>query len=283
MRSSIAIAFIAATALMITAEAQTPATGGQPQRGGAGQHAGGPRIIPHVPPQIDSRGHLPRGGGIHIGFGIGWGDPGFRRGHPNFRGRGHFSSRCLGGRCGVIGGAYYNPYYALPVYVGPTVLVESRGPDFNNLPSAYTIGYGTGRVPPEYVAPGADAVAAAYRQGQMEQRISSLSDEVARLREEKEARGRAANRNERIGESFANAGTLDATAPGAGPSHAATATLVFRNGQRLDVANYAVVGQTLWVFDEQRARRIPLATLNVDATRKVNAENGFAIKLPAQK
>ncbi|MEO6119387.1 MAG: hypothetical protein ABIP12_01755, partial [Terriglobales bacterium] len=128
----------------------------------------------------------------------------------------------------------------------------------------------------------------AYRQGQLEQRITSLADEVARLRAEKEARERAAatqpNRDPRtIGESFASTGTFDPNTISAGSTTAATATLVFRNGQRLDIGNYAVVGQTLWVFDEQRARRVPLSELNLDATRKANLASGFELKLPAQK
>jgi hypothetical protein len=279
MRRQLAIAMLAASVLLVSAQAQVRSPG-PPRTGGVIRFGGTPQISG---PNLDVRGnpirgHFPRvGGGGGVQIGIGFGNP---RGHHNFGGRG-FSNRCLRG-C-TLSGAYY-PYYA-PVYVGPSVILESNGPDFRDQPSAYTIGYGTGRVPAEYVAPGADAVAAAYRQGQMEQRITSLADEVARLRAEKEARDREGIRRDPrgIGESFANTGTLDANTPSAGPANAATATLVFRNGHRLDVANYAVVGQTLWVFDEQRARRVPLAELNLDATRKANAENGFELKLPAQK
>ncbi|MEO5936283.1 MAG: hypothetical protein ABIP81_03635, partial [Terriglobales bacterium] len=184
---------------------------------------------------------------------------------------------------------YSAPYYGVPVYVVPAYVDNPI--DFNDRPSAYSISYGTGRVPREYVGPGADAVSAAYRQGQLEQRITSLADEVARLRAEKDARERAAanqsaspNRDPRTsGESFAGSGTFDPNTISAGSTTAATATLVFRNGQRLDIGNYAIVGQTLWVFDEQRARRVPLAELNLPATRKANLASGFELKLPAQK
>ncbi len=281
MHRPFSIAIFVASALL-AAQVEVHAQAQQPRPGGVRRHADYPQIVtPQIAPH---RGQHHRGGGgsVQIGIGIGVGQSGD---HHNFRDRGAvYGHRCLRGGCNFAG-AYY-PYYALPVYMGPTAIIESNGPDFNDRPSAYTIGYGTGRVPPEYVAPGADAVSAAYRQGQLEQRITSLADEVARLRAEKEARERdAARRNDpnRIGESFANASTLDSNAPSSGPTAAATATLVFRNGQRLDVANYAIVGQTLWVFDEQRARRVPLATLNLDATRKANAENGFEFKLPAQK
>lgn len=285
MRRSLILATFALgvlwTAGETSAQAQQPRPGGFRPSG----HSG-------TPPIAQNRGHHNRGGGVPTtvtlngGFG----------GRDNFRGgRGHFGGRCLGQGCGVYGGgAYYDsygyyPYYGVSVYTGSAVV--DPGPNFYAPNSGYTIEYGSARVPREYVGPGADAVSAAYRQGQLEQRITSLADEVARLRTEKEARERPAanqsdprNRDPRsLGESFASTGVLDANTPAAGATAAATATLVFRNGQRLDIANYAVVGQTLWVFDEQRARRVPLAELNLDATRKANLASGFELKLPAQK
>lgn len=44
--------------------------------------------------------------------------------------------------------------------------------------------------------------------------------------------------------------------------------------------NYGVVGPTLWVFTEQRATKYALASLDVDATRKVNDERGVDFHLP---
>ena len=43
--------------------------------------------------------------------------------------------------------------------------------------------------------------------------------------------------------------------------------LVFRDGHRSEVRNYAIVGKTLWAFTEQRARKIPVSDLDVEATR----------------
>ena len=56
--------------------------------------------------------------------------------------------------------------------------------------------------------------------------------------------------------------------------------LVFRDGHQSEVHNYAVVGQTLWIFSEERARKVPLADLDLDATRKANEERGveFAVQ-----
>ncbi len=56
--------------------------------------------------------------------------------------------------------------------------------------------------------------------------------------------------------------------------------LVFRDGHRSEVRNYAIVGQTLWVFTQQRARKIPVSDLDVEATKKVNAGRGVEVPLP---
>ena len=58
-----------------------------------------------------------------------------------------------------------------------------------------------------------------------------------------------------------------------------TTILVFRDGHRSEVRNYAIVGQTLWVFSERRARRIPVSDLDVEATRKVNADRDVEFRL----
>ncbi len=50
--------------------------------------------------------------------------------------------------------------------------------------------------------------------------------------------------------------------------------LVYHDGRRVEVENYAVLGQTLWVFRRQATRRIPLADLDLDATRKANEDRG---------
>ncbi|MBZ5566814.1 MAG: hypothetical protein LAN64_03070 [Acidobacteriia bacterium] len=59
--------------------------------------------------------------------------------------------------------------------------------------------------------------------------------------------------------------------------------LVYRDGHRVEIHNYAVVGQTLWVFSETRARKISLADLDLDVTRQVNEERGveFSVRTTA--
>ena len=72
---------------------------------------------------------------------------------------------------------------------------------------------------------------------------------------------------------------IPATRPRPEPTAPAT-VLIFRDGHQTEIRNYAVVGQVLWIFSEERARKVPLADLDLDATRKANEERGvdFAVQ-----
>lgn len=50
--------------------------------------------------------------------------------------------------------------------------------------------------------------------------------------------------------------------------------LVFRDGHKEEVQNYAIVGQTLWNFIPQHRQKIPLSDLDLQATAKANEERG---------
>ena len=51
--------------------------------------------------------------------------------------------------------------------------------------------------------------------------------------------------------------------------------LVYRDGHQGEVQNYAIQGQTLWVFAGQTTRRISLADLDLQATKRLNDERGI--------
>lgn len=55
---------------------------------------------------------------------------------------------------------------------------------------------------------------------------------------------------------------------------AVSTTLVYRDGHRSEVENYAIVGNTLWVFNDQRRKKIPLAELDLQATQQANEDRG---------
>lgn len=55
--------------------------------------------------------------------------------------------------------------------------------------------------------------------------------------------------------------------------------LVFRNGHQQEVTNYAIMGETLYVFDQSR-KKIALADLDLPATVKANDDRGMEFKVP---
>ncbi len=51
--------------------------------------------------------------------------------------------------------------------------------------------------------------------------------------------------------------------------------LAYRDGRQAEVQNYAILGKTLWVFAGQTTRKVPLADLDLDVTRKLNEDRGI--------
>jgi hypothetical protein len=78
-------------------------------------------------------------------------------------------------------------------------------------------------------------------------------------------------------------GPANPPAPPASPKmtevHYAT-VLAYRDGHTETVENYAVVGKTVWVFTESRARKIPLSVLDIPATQRDNQERGNDFIVP---
>ena len=56
--------------------------------------------------------------------------------------------------------------------------------------------------------------------------------------------------------------------------------LVFRDQRKQEVENYAIVGQTLWIFALQRTQKVPLADLDIPTTVKVNDDRGVDFRVP---
>jgi len=56
--------------------------------------------------------------------------------------------------------------------------------------------------------------------------------------------------------------------------------LVFKDGHKLEVGNYAIVGATLFDMAPGRPRKIAIADLDLDATRKQNEDRGVVFQLP---
>ena len=79
--------------------------------------------------------------------------------------------------------------------------------------------------------------------------------------------------------------TADAVAPprpDAPPEPAQPDTvLVFKDGHKQEVSNYAIVGGNLFDLSSGRRQKIALADLDLTATQKANEQNGVDFKLPA--
>jgi len=58
--------------------------------------------------------------------------------------------------------------------------------------------------------------------------------------------------------------------------------LVFHDQHKLEVQNYAIVGQTLWNFAPGHTEKIPLSDLDLPATTKANDERGVDFRLPGR-
>jgi hypothetical protein len=59
--------------------------------------------------------------------------------------------------------------------------------------------------------------------------------------------------------------------------------LIFRDKHSQEAENYAIVGQTIWLFNEKRATRVPLSEIDIAATQKANEERGVEFPVPTSR
>jgi hypothetical protein len=182
--------------------------------------------------------HRRFGGFVHGHFGFGHHRFGVSFGHGFHHGR--FFHRRFGRRHFFPGVVASYPVYAAPVY-------------------AYEPAYAYGA--PAYAVASQEELEYYRGRDELAREVSRLREEVDRLREERTQPSQAAPQQTPRAE-YKPPADLPAT------------VLVFRNGKQEEVKNYAVVGQTLWIFSEQRARKVPLSDLDLAATRAVNEERG---------
>ncbi len=139
-------------------------------------------------------------------------------------------------------------YYGYPAYYGG---------DF----------YSTADYYPSYDYYGPSYSSAQNDIAQQQQDRDRLEDEVARLREQRESQQREARDTpmpEHESKSVISTPTL----------------LVFRDKHTQEVQNYAIVGGTLWIFSEQKATKLPLSWLDIEATTKANEDRGVNFQVP---
>jgi hypothetical protein len=64
------------------------------------------------------------------------------------------------------------------------------------------------------------------------------------------------------------------------PAQEPETALVFRDQHVEEVRNYAISGGMLWVLNQQAAKKIPLAQLDIPATVKMNDDRGVDFQVP---
>jgi hypothetical protein len=145
---------------------------------------------------------------------------------------------------------FYRPFsWAAPIYPAPII------PAPIYLAPLYT--------PLPYIAAKQTRPVASNRVEELSYRLGRLTQEIDRLRRE----GRQTPQ----------------TAPEPEPSPETTTLptiLIFRDGHRIEIQDYAVAEQTLWVFMDRGSTRIPITDLDLEATRDVNAGRGVRFPLP---
>jgi hypothetical protein len=192
------------------------------------------------------------GGGFHGGgFGghgmaMGHGGAGFRGGWGHGAGFGGYGWR--GGthiriRTGYPGWRYgYNGWYGYPWWGGWYGYGDADYADNSYADQSYPV-----YVPTPYAQN--DALA---------EQVGRLSDEISQLREQRQ----------------------QSSTPTRAAAQPELTELIFRDRHSEEVQNYAIVGPTLWVLNEQHSRKIALAELDVPATVKANEDRGVEFQLP---
>jgi hypothetical protein len=206
--------------------------------------------------------------GAHGGFrgGSRFGGRGFSGrgfvGHGGFGRRSFFPDRRFHSHRFFNGypGIYASPYYGYPYYD--------------------TLGFG-------YSSYDSSSDAAAYDSSQYQQQLSQqmydLSTQVRDLRDQNDQLRYELEHSRYRGEYQSQPSATPQSLP-SNPTHETPETiLVFQDGHRLETRSYAVVGQTLWILSSKRAQRITLSELNLDETKKLNAERGVEFDLPTNR
>jgi hypothetical protein len=186
----------------------------------------------------------------------------FVRFHNRFHNRFFFNNGCFNGfNCGFFpgigfgfgfgtgfgfGGGY--PYYGAPYYPY----------DYSAPPPQY--------YPPDYYGMAAPQTSTQENANDvyLAQMLQKLSDEVEDLKK--------SDQKSHTGSAVA----LGPKADNAGPA----AVFIFHDGTRISTHNYAIAGQTIWVFSETQARKFRLSDLDRAATEQANAVNGIELRLP---
>jgi hypothetical protein len=168
-----------------------------------------------------------------------------------------------------------SPFFGSSIFIG----APFYGGFYPGYPAFYPDYYYPPPPPDAYYNDGSNDVA-------LESAVRSLAEQVDDLREERREAQRDEQRDARRADQNDDPRSKPyyaTPAPGSSTSAgnaSGSAVFVFRDGRRLTAQNYAISGQTLWIFNEHAAKRYSMADLDRAATEKANEANGVELKLP---
>jgi hypothetical protein len=117
------------------------------------------------------------------------------------------------------------------------------------------------------VAGSEDALRQAYMQGAHDALVQ-------------EQRGRQDAHDLMASRSGPKAKSPDSEAKAPEPDNSPSTVFIFKDGRQLETKNYAIMGQTLYDISGTVVKKVPLADLDTEATRKANDDRGITVKLP---
>ncbi len=159
-------------------------------------------------------------------------------------------------RFGYGGGYGYGYGYGSGFPIYPTTIWPTPVPDYGVQP------------PVEYVQPAPSEPIVIYQN----QPISDgeLEDEIIRLNRELDA----------LRDARAAPPVPSRVEPNSVPS--TPTVLIYKNGQREEIHNYAIAGETLWILDQGASRKIALTNLDLGKTENENRLRGVRFALPSR-
>src|SRR5213593_3079775 len=116
---------------------------------------------------------------------------------------------------------------------------------------------------PAYVVP-PQTPAVSQTEADLSYQVGRLSQEIEGLRQQQAAQAQR-------------------PAQPAPPEPSIPVLLIFRDGHQLEIQNYAVIGQTLWVLDERNRTKLLLSDLNLSATEREKRSRGVRFSPPSTK
>ena len=128
---------------------------------------------------------------------------------------------------------------------------DTSGFDYNDLPDY---------APNAPIDPASQSIMVG--QDQLGQQVQQLNAELQELKSQRQPNG------------YTQQPVAPSTTDQDQPQNTIPVTLILKNGQRIQVKNYAVMDGVFWDFSKQPSRKIPLSSINLDASAQATQVSG---------